>query len=183
MAKHIEFSSGTRLPVEGSLIGYGTAELRVGAGTLEGSTLIGLGSVESCSVKDTGSDEELVGESGETETSLLMDEGQEVTVTVRFTRDVAAPRKGWFIGLLVPFSSLTPLNENPATPDTNSTYPQHFLITNVARDWGNKAVRKYTLTCRRWHNIGADAVVGVVTTATGALASRTDSPVQIEPEE
>lgn len=173
MSQHLEFNTGDRLPVGGSNLVYGTAELRASAG-YEGNTLIALGSIESVSVKDTGNEEELPGEEGATETFLMLNEGQEATITARFTRDVAAPRKGWFIGVRLPETTLTPVNENYATP-TNTQVNTFFLITNVTFDWGNKAVRKYSLTCKRWESLNAAAspVVARITTATGAIVSGT----------
>lgn len=176
MSQHIEFNTSGRLPVGGSNIAIGTAELRTSAG-YEGNTLMAIGSLESCSVKDTGDEEELPGEEGATETFLMMNEGQEASITARFTRDVAAPRKGWFVGLRLPSSSLTPLAENPATPTT--TYADtFFLITNVSFDWGNKSVRKYTMTAKRWESLNAAAlpVAARITTATGAIAAGTRAP-------
>lgn len=176
MAQHIEFNTGDRLPVGGSNLVYGTAELRTSAG-YEGNTLIALGTVESCSIKDTGDEEELPGEEGALETFLMLNEGKEASITVRFTRNVAAPRKGWFIGLRLPETTLTPVNENYATPTTTQVNT-FFLITNVTFDWGNKSVRKYTLTAKRWESLNAAAspVAARINTATGAIVAGTRAP-------
>lgn len=181
MSSFIEFNTADRLPVGGSRISYGTAELRVAPGAAGGASLIALGAVESCSIKDTGTEEEIISEAGDTETDLMLDEGQEATITCRFPKSAAAPRKGWFIVLAIQNSSLTPVDEGPAAPSNNYDYPQSFLITNVTLDWGNKAVRKYTLTCRRWNGLDVEgAVVGRVNTVTGELLSRTARPEPVD---
>lgn len=183
MSSFLEFNTADRLPVGGSRVSYGTAELRVAPGAAGGASLIALGSVESCSVKDTGTEEEIVSEAGDTESDLMLDEGQEATITARFPKNAAAPRKGWFIVLALQSSSLTPVNEQPAAVSNNYDYPYCFLITNVTFDWGNKSVRKYTLTCRRWNSLDAEgAVVGRVNTATGELLSRIARPEPVEGE-
>lgn len=169
MSTYIEYNNAGRLPNTGSKIAYGTAELRAVSGDITGASLIGLGTIESCSMKDTGEDLELEDESGATEAFLMMNEGTEVSLTCRFTRNTPAPRKGWFLSLSRPTND----GAVAAPLSVQANVDIVFLITNVTLDWGNKQVRKYTITGKNWMSLdpASGTAVARVTAATGAIGA------------
>lgn len=113
---------------------------------------------------------ELEDEDGATEAWISLNNGEEASLSCRFTKDVPAPRKGMMVAIARRKSTLSMVTSGLFTePAENVNF---FLITAVSEDYGSKAVAKYTLTAKRWDSLDAQTPkTAVVTTADGAIVS------------
>lgn len=98
MATHTTFANASKLPVTGSIYPIGTAFLRADpANPTTNDQWIAVGKTEKISIKTTGAELELEDEEGATEAFIMMNNGEDVSLTARFTRDVPSPVRGQFI--------------------------------------------------------------------------------------
>ena len=101
MATHTSFAASAAFPTTGSQYPVGTALLRQNPPAGGTNTAhITLGKCEKVSIKTTGAELTLEDENGETEAYLMLDNGEDVSITARFTRDVPSPIKGQIISLV-----------------------------------------------------------------------------------
>jgi hypothetical protein len=97
MATNTTFANAGKLPVTGSIYPIGTAFLRNDPGTNFNDQWIAVGKTEKIGIKTTGAELELEDEEGATEAFIMMNNGEDVSLTARFTRDVPSPVRGQFI--------------------------------------------------------------------------------------
>lgn len=98
MPNHTTFANAAQLPGTGSIYPIGTAFLRADPPSLNtNDQWIAVGKTDKIGIKTTGEDIELEGEEGATEAFILMNNGEDVSLSARFTRDVPSPVRGQFI--------------------------------------------------------------------------------------
>lgn len=101
MATNTTFANQSRLPVTGSQYPIGTAFLRLDPLYASGLTShIVVGKCEKIGVKTSGAEIELEDEEGATEAYIMLNSGEEVSLTARFTKDVPSPVKGNFLSIV-----------------------------------------------------------------------------------
>ena len=98
MPTHTTFANTSKIPATGSIYPIGTAFLRSDPPLVTGDDRwIAVGKTEKISMKTTGTEIELEDEEGATEAFIMLNNGEDVSLTARFTRDVPSPVRGQFI--------------------------------------------------------------------------------------
>lgn len=98
MPTHTTFANTTKIPVTGSIYPIGTAFLRSDPPSVTGDDKwIAVGKTDKIGMKTTGTELELEDEEGATEAFIMLNNGEDVSLSARFTRDVPSPVRGQFI--------------------------------------------------------------------------------------
>lgn len=107
MATNTTFANASNFLTTGSNFKVGTALLRydpggpLGTGSdILNTARISLGKCEKIGIKTTGTELELEDENGETEAYMMLNNGEDLSITARFTNDVPDPKKGQIISII-----------------------------------------------------------------------------------
>jgi hypothetical protein len=154
MATHTNFGNANATSSTGSQYPVGTAFLRQNPTVGSVNTAwITLGKCEKISVKTTGQELSLEDENGETEAYLMFDNGEDVSLTARFTRDVPSPKKGQLISLV-----------RRKSVAVRSTRPYTVVATASGKS-------KFTMALTTGYSVGE--LITVVSSSAGGYAGQT----------